>query len=135
MKPLIVLLVSFLLVLVAMRTFTEEWDTDLAGNLAMSVMLAFTAIGHFAYTEGMIMMLPSAIPYKRELVIITGVIEALAATGLQISSLQRITAILLIAFFVVVLPANIYAAVHSVNYQKATRDGSGATYLLFRIPL
>jgi uncharacterized membrane protein len=134
-KPLVVLLVTFVVVLFITRTITDTWNFVAAGNLAMSVMLAFTAVGHFIYTEGMMMMLPSAIPYKRQVIILTGILEFMAAIGLQITSLQRLTGILLIIFFALVLPANIYAAMHSVNYQKATRDGSGSDYLLFRIPL
>ena len=36
---------------------------------------------------------------------------------------------------VLALPANIYAAIKRVDYQKATFNGSGANYLWFRIPL
>ncbi|WP_331145734.1 hypothetical protein [Hymenobacter sp.] len=38
-------------------------------------------------------------------------------------------------FFVLILPANIHAALHHINYQKGTTDGPGPRYLWFRIPL
>jgi hypothetical protein len=41
----------------------------------------------------------------------------------------------LIIFFVVMLPANINAAVKHIDYQKGTTDGSGVNYLWFRVPL
>lgn len=64
----------------------------------MSVMLIFTAIAHFAFTKGMSMMVPSFIPYKTEIVYVTGVIEIAAAIGLFIPSLRVTTGWFLIVF-------------------------------------
>ena len=100
----------------------------------MAVMLLFTAIGHFKFTTGMAMMLPSFIPAKKQIVLATGVIEILAAIGLLVSSTTKIAGILLIAFFVLILPANIYAALRQVNLEKADNSGNGINYLWFRIP-
>ena len=38
-------------------------------------------------------------------------------------------------FFILILPSNIYASVKKINYQKATLDGPGLSYLWFRMPL
>jgi uncharacterized membrane protein len=38
----------------------------------MCVMLFFTAIGHFEFTKGMVMMIPSMIPLKTEIIYFTG---------------------------------------------------------------
>src|SRR5699024_3769664 len=135
MKPLVVLLFTFVLSLFVIRLVRGEYDIGQSGRVAMSVMLLFTAIGHFAFTKGMTMMLPDFIPYKCEVVYLTGLIEIVAAVGLFIPSLRQITAWLLIVFFVLVLPAKIYAAMHQVNYRKGTLDGEGMMYLWFRIPL
>lgn len=135
MKPLWILLTAFALSLTGTRLLFNEWDYFLSGNIAMSIMLIFTAIGHFAFTKGMTMMLPDFIPFKVQVVFITGLIEVAAAAGLLILSLREITAGLLIAFFVLILPANIYAALRSVDYQKGTYEGPGAGYLWFRVPL
>lgn len=135
MKPLIVLLVVFIISLIVIRLVKGEYDIRQAGSVAMSAMLLFTAIGHFAFTKGMAMMLPDFIPAKREVVYFTGFIEIAAAIGLFIPSLRQITAWLLIVFFILILPANIYAAMHQVNYQKGTLDGEGLVYLWFRVPL
>jgi len=135
MKPLIVLLVTFAIVLLATRIFDHGRNFVFAGNAAMSIMLLFTAIGHFAYSKGMSMMLPRTIPFKKAIVYLTGFIEIAAAIGLLMPQLRHITSILLIIFFVVILPANIYAAMHKVDYQKGTNDGNDTNYLWFRIPL
>lgn len=126
---------AFLVSLIGLKLVSGEWNYRLAGNIGMASMLLFTAIGHFAFTKGMTMMLPDFVPFKQELVYLTGVIEAAAAIGLLISSLRETTAILLIVFFVLLLPANIHAALKNVDYQKGTYDGPSVAYLWFRVPL
>src|SRR5690606_5924244 len=135
MKPLIVLLSVFVISLLATKFVHKNFEFALSGRIAMSVMLLFTAIGHFAFTEGMTMMLPDFIPFKTEVVYLTGIIEIAAAIGLFIPKLKIVTAWLLIVFFILILPANIYAAIKQIDYQKATFDGNGLSYLWFRVPL
>ena len=135
MKPLLVLIAAFLVSLLGIKLYTMEWDYILAGNLAMAVMLLFTAIGHFAFTKGMAMMLPDFVPFKVGIVYLTGIIEVAAAIGLLIPSLRTLTAYFLIGFFIVLLPANIYAAMRSVDYQKGNYEGPGLNYLWLRVPL
>jgi uncharacterized membrane protein len=107
MKPLFVLGISFVLAIFAIRIFTHYYDYAYAARIAMSVMLLFTAIGHFAFAKGMMMMIPVFIPFRLSLVYITGIIEIMAAVGLQIAGLKNLSGILLIIFFILVLPANI----------------------------
>lgn len=135
MKPLFVLLAVFTLALLALRFINGVFDFSLSGRIAMSVMLLFTALGHFKFSEGMSLMIPEFIPFKLQLVFLTGVVEVIAALGLLLPNYRVITGWLLIAFFVLVLPSNIYAALNQVNYEQASYDGPGSTYLWFRIPL
>lgn len=135
MKPLIVLLVSFLLTLVITKLVNGDWNYIFSGNAAMSVMLLFTSIGHFKYVDGMIMMMPEKMPAKKLLVYFTGLIEIAAAVGLLIPSFCNMTSWLLIIFFICILPANINAAIKKIDYAKATTEGRGPSYLWFRIPL
>lgn len=135
MKPLIVLLLAFFISLFSTKVFRGNYDLYLSGRIAMSVMLVFTAVAHFTFTKGMAMMLPDFIPSKTETVYLTGIIEIVAAIGLFIPNFRVIKAWLLIAFFILILPANIYAAIKHIDYQKGTFDGSDLTYLWFRIPL
>ncbi|WP_428660984.1 DoxX family protein [Runella sp.] len=135
MKPLFVLLGTFGISLLATYFFTEAIDYPLSGRIAMSAMLVFTAIGHFAFTKGMAMMVPDFIPFKTEMVYATGVIELLAAIGLLIPGLKVLAAWALILFFIVLLPGNIKAAIKRIDYEKGTYEGKGITYLWFRVPL
>jgi len=135
MKPLIVLLAVFAGALLATKLLRGSIDYALSGRIALAATLLFTAMGHFAFTKGMTMMLPEAIPFRYALVYLTGVAEILFAIALFIPSVRVTVGWVLIAFFICMLPANIYAAMKNVDYQHATYDGPGLGYLWFRIPL
>lgn len=135
MEPLIILVGTFLLSLFSIRLIKKSWMLGLAGRIGMSLMLLFTGVAHFMYPEGMALMLPGFIPFKTEVVYATGIIEIAAAIGLLIPRFQRLTAWLLILFFIMILPANIFAAIHHVNLRTAGYDGTGVDYLWFRIPV
>jgi len=135
MKPLLVLLIVFGLATIISKIFFHQWNLNFCGNLAMSIMLFFTAVAHFAFNQGMAMMLPPFIPAKQLVVFMTGLIEILAGIGLLIKPYRHITSILLIIFFIVILPANVYAAINKVDYEKGSYSGTGLKYLWFRIPL
>lgn len=135
MKPLIILISVFAIALLAHKFFQGNFEFARSGRISMSVMLLFTAIGHFAFNKGMSMMLPDFIPFKKETIYLTGIIEITAAIGLFIPNLRIATAWLLIVFFILILPANIYAAIKHIDYEKGTFDGTGVIYLWFRVPL
>ena len=135
MKPLVILLASFVLILLGSRLITKQWKWLLSGRAAMAFMLFFTAMGHFLFPVGMAAMIPSIFPMKTEIVYITGVMEILFGLGLLIPKTAKITAWLLILFFLAILPANIYAVMENINFQTGETDGPGVGYLWFRIPL
>lgn len=135
MKPLIVLLLSFTISIFIIKIIKKEYDFALSARIAMSIMLLFTAIGHFAFTKGMSMMIPKIIPFKESIIYLTGIFEILLALGLIIPKFQIVSGWALIVFLLLMLPANIYASLNYVNYQKGTFDGNGLIYLWFRIPL
>lgn len=135
MKPLIILLLSFTISLFIIKILKREYDYSLSARIAMSIMLVFTAIGHFVFTKGMSMMIPRFIPFKETFVHLTGTFEILLAIGLLIPKFKVITGWTLIVFLLLMLPANIYASINNINYQKGSLDGNGISYLWFRIPL
>jgi len=135
MKLLVFLLIVFAIALLAIKIIFHKYEIALSARIAMSAMLVVTAIGHFAYTRGMKLMIPSFIPFKTEIVYLTGIIEIMAAIGLLIPQFRVLSAWLLILFFVLLLPANIKAAIEHVNFEKGTYDGKGLNYLWTRIPL
>lgn len=135
MKTLVVLLASFVIAIFVIKIVNKEYDLALSARIAMSIMLCFTALGHFLYTKGMSMMIPQFIPFKISLVYLTGIFEVLLAIGLLIPKLTVVSGWALIIFLLLMLPANVYAALHNIDFQKATIDGNGVSYLWFRVPL
>ncbi|KAA2243795.1 hypothetical protein F0L74_15065 [Chitinophaga agrisoli] len=134
MKVLIVLVAVFAISSLISRLTMHSWNVVFAGNMAMCLMLCFTALGHFLFTKGMVMMIPPFIPYKAAWVHITGVAEILLGLALLAPALRPYAGWILIVFFVLILPANIYAASQHLNLEKATYTGPGLAYLWFRIP-
>jgi len=134
MKPFFVLLTVFLISNLVIRQYKGDMDYHLAGKIALAATLLFTSLGHLIYTKGMVLMLPDFIPLKKEMIYVTGLLEVIGAFGLFIPSLSRLTGMLLIVFFLLILPTNIYASIKHLNYETATFDGKGPGYLWFRIP-
>ena len=135
MKPLIVLLVTFTASVLIFRLFSGSWNVCFSGNLAMCLMLCFTAMGHFMFTKGMAMMIPAFIPYRTGWVYATGVLEILFGIALMFAPTRYYSGWALIIFFTLILPTNIYAAIKHLNIEKGTFDGPGPQYLWFRIPM
>jgi uncharacterized membrane protein len=135
MKPLIILLSVFGISALLFRLFTGDWNLPFSGNLAMGVMLCFTALGHFLFPKGMAMMIPPIVPFRTELVYITGVAEIAFGIALLFTASRTYAGYGLLIFFIAILPANIYAALHHIDLEKGTTTGPGPSYLWFRIPL
>ncbi|GAA3555503.1 hypothetical protein [Snuella lapsa] len=135
MKPLIVLLGTFIIAITVLKLARNTTDYRLAGRVAMASMLSFTAIGHFMFIDGMKAIIPDFFPLKTEIVFATGVLELVFAIALFYPNIRALTRWALIIFFIAILPANIKAAMHHINYQTGANDGHGVTYLWFRIPL
>ncbi len=76
-------------------------------------------------------MLPPAVPYRIELIYITGVLELFGAIGVWIPGLTRLTGVCLILMLVGIVPANVYSAINHVEFGG---HGSGPGYLLIRVP-
>jgi uncharacterized membrane protein len=133
MAPLIFLLATFsLLYLVDRFAFRGRLGLSFIGRASMAVMLIVTGISHFTNTDEMVAMMPDFLPAKRELAYFTGVCELAAVVGLLWDKTARLASVLLIVFFVLVLPANIAGSLKSVNFGGMEY---GPLYLLFRVPL
>ncbi len=135
MVALFILLGIFSISLLCLRVFGRYFNYPLAARIALTVMLLFTAMTHFVYTDGMQLMLPNRIPLKKSVVLISGFIEIALAIAIGIPRFRKIAAWSLIAFLIMILPANIWASMMQVDFQKATHLGPGIEYLWFRIPL
>ncbi|HKY44842.1 MAG TPA: DoxX family protein [Pyrinomonadaceae bacterium] len=100
-------------------------------RVGLSLFFMFASIGHFIRTEAMAEMLPATIPYRVELIYITGVLELLGAIGVWVPRLTKLTGLLLILMLLGLLPANVYSAFNRVEFGG---HGAGPVYLLVRVP-
>jgi uncharacterized membrane protein len=133
MAPLIILLVFFVILYLADRFLLgRRLGLSFTGRAAMALMLVTTGISHFTNTEEMVAMMPDFLPAKREMIFFTGICELAGAVGLLWNKTVWLASVLLIIFFILVLPANIAGSLKSVQFGGMEY---GPLYLLFRIPL
>ncbi|MDQ0798255.1 hypothetical protein [Streptomyces sp. B1I3] len=112
-----------------------SWRASAIHGLA--IMLVATAAAHFVPSSVTVMpshddlaaMVPPFVPFPRAMVYVTGVLELLGAAGLVRATTRSAAGIGLAALFVLMLPANIYAAIEDIPL-----DGNPATPLWFRVP-
>lgn len=133
MAPLIVLIVSFSgFWIVNTYIVKEKFSLSFIGRVALALMLLMTGSAHFFKTDAMVQSMPDMLPYKVGLVYFTGVVELLAAAGLLFDRTAKFTSILLIIFFICILPANIIGSLKNVELGGME---NGPMYLWFRISL
>lgn len=100
-------------------------------RVGLSLFFVFTSVAHFISTEEMAQMLPRLVPYRKELVYVTGVLEVLGAIGVWIPRFRKLTGVLLILMLVGLMPANVYSAINRVEFGG---HAAGPLYLLVRVP-
>jgi len=111
------------------------WRSSAAHGLA--VMLMFTGAAHFVPDsvtmmpshDDLVAMVPAFVPFPSLTVYLTGILELLGALGLVLTSTRSAAGLCLAVLFVVMVPANIYAAVEGIPL-----NGDPATPLWFRLP-
>ena len=131
--PLLFLLVIFGFLLAIRKFFLKDkLSFSFVGRASLAVMLTVTGIAHFTNADLMIEMMPEFVPMKREMVYFTGVCELLAVVGLLWDKTSKLTAVMLIIFFIAILPANIIGSMKQVQLGGME---NGVIYLFFRIPL
>lgn len=127
-------LVLRLLGLAGVRRFAT-WRVAAAYGLAF--LFTMTGLAHFVPDSVTVMpshsdlvaVVPSAIPFPEFAVYATGVLELAGAAGLLFAGTRRWAGLGLAALLVVMVPANIYAAVENIPL-----NGEPPTPLWFRIP-
>lgn len=128
---LLLLVVPFLVLTLVNRSTRFRISSSTRARVGLSLFFLFTSVGHFIRTDEMAAMLPPAIPYRIELIYLTGVLELLGALGVWIPGLMRLTGVCLILMLVGILPANIYSAINHVEFGG---HAAGPAYLLIRVP-
>jgi uncharacterized membrane protein len=100
-------------------------------RIGVSLMFIATSMSHFLQTAQMSEMIPELFPYRELIIFLTGFPELFGAIFIWIPPLRRLSGIFLIAMLLALLPFNIYAAFHGVQFGG---HSSGPFYLLIRVP-
>ncbi|MFG1947823.1 hypothetical protein [Nonomuraea sp. NPDC048826] len=127
--PILATLVFRLLGAFGVRRFAT-WHVSAAHGLA--VFLVLTGSAHFATENSgfptthadLVAMVPPIVPFPAFMVYATGVLELLGAAGLVLARTRRAAGLWLAVMFVLLLPANVYAAL----------AGQDVTPLWLRVP-
>ena len=101
-------------------------------RLGLGVLMVAAGIAHLVAPRPYIQHLPESVPFRAELVRLTGAVELGLAAGLVgPRRFRRPTGMALAAFLLLVFPANVYAAVSQVPV-----DGMPAGWIRWaRLPL
>jgi uncharacterized membrane protein len=105
---------------------------DAAGRLGIALVFFLGALGHFVMAEPMSHMIPPQVPYRYEITLASGVLEAALGVAAAMNLWPGRLGWVLVAFFVLVFPLNVYAAIERVPFGG---HEAGPQYLLIRTPL
>ena len=96
----------------------------------LSLILLGAGTTHLVRPDLLLPAMPDYIPWHAFWIVFTGLIEIAAAIGLWVRRAARITALLLMGYFVVILPAHFHVALHDIPM-----FGLRNPWLWIRIPL
>ncbi|MEA3174819.1 MAG: hypothetical protein QOF42_2230 [Gammaproteobacteria bacterium] len=103
----------------------------IAKRIALVVVFLWFFLGcvpHFKATAMEMSIMPSYIPYPREMVLISGAFELLGAIGISIPRTRRAAGVGLLLLTIAVTPANVFMLQHAERY------GWPMWLLIFRLP-
>jgi uncharacterized membrane protein len=105
------------------RAWKRGWKS------AFAALFLAGGVGHFLATDSYMKIMPPYLPYHRELVLLSGVFEAVLGVLLLVPSTSRLAAWGLIALLIAVFPANLFMYRHAEAFPVAP------IVLLLRLPI
>lgn len=98
-----------------------------------SVILFGAGVLHFVHEGSFRRIVPKILPFRRAIVLVSGVFEMLFSVLLWVRKGQHITEKLLACFMIAVFPANVYMAVKKISFQPGKNANPWVLWL--RLPL
>ena len=77
--------------------------------------LLVSGVGHFTRTAMFASIIPPALPYRPQLVLLSGAMELAGAVGLLLPAFTRAASTCLAVLMIVIFPANVYVANQTVG--------------------
>jgi uncharacterized membrane protein len=103
-----------------------------AGKCVFASLFLIAGVGHFVSTEFFVKIMPPYLPYHRELVLFSGVIEIALGVLLLIPTTSGLAAWGLVALLIAVFPANLHVYQHQELFPAFPYS---TTLHLLRLPL
>ncbi len=100
----------------------------------LAALFIGSSILHFVSSDGFIRLMPPFLPYHRELVYLSGVVEGSLGVLLLIPRTQRLAAWGLIPTLLAIFPANIYGAL-TAGTDHPAMPGISVELAWLRLPL
>lgn len=98
-----------------------------------SIILFTAGVLHFLGEKSFRRIVPKFLPFRKAIILITGVFEIIFSVLLWVKKGQRITGKLLAFFMIAVFPANVYMAINKVAFQPGKKANPWIVWL--RLPL
>ncbi|SER32467.1 Uncharacterized membrane protein [Gracilibacillus ureilyticus] len=98
-----------------------------------SLLLLGAGIMHFVRKGNFLRMVPKILPFRRFIVLISGVFELIFSLMLWVKKGQQITGRLLALFMIAIFPANVYMAVNMISFKPEKKPNPLLQWL--RLPM
>lgn len=98
-----------------------------------SLILTAAGVFHFFHERAFRKTVPDIVPFKKVIVLITGIFEMLFSILLWVKKGQHITGKLLAFFMIAVFPANVYMAIKKIAFRPGKQANPWILWL--RLPL
>ncbi len=90
-------------------------STRIAMCVVIAALYAAAGVMHILATDALLQITPNWVPYPRELILITGVLQIVGAGALFTERFRRPAAIAMAAYAICVWPANIKHAIDGID--------------------
>src|SRR3712207_5232924 len=114
MQFLVVLLVASLVAWALPARFGGRSTGD-AMRRGLTVGLVFTGVSHFAMPGSFLVYLPGWVPFPKLIIYASGLVEIAGALALFVPRYRVQVGLALAAYFVLIFPGNVYAAVSGAD--------------------
>jgi uncharacterized membrane protein len=101
-------------------------------RVALALFFAVAGVNHFVSPKPYLAIMPPALPWQLALVYVSGAAEIAGGIAALFRRTRKVAAVGLIALLIAVFPANIYAALHGMDFRGAAVP---AWLLWARLPL
>ncbi|HEX2723315.1 MAG TPA: DoxX family protein [Gemmatimonadaceae bacterium] len=101
-------------------------------HFLIAALFIVAGVVHFLVPDRYAGIMPGWVPFPREMVYVSGVLEIAGGVGVLIPGVRRLTGICLIALLIAVFPANLQMLANAINGDASTLY---KTALFLRLPL